>query len=200
MRRITIPVQIDNINKDPAYDRARCVYYRIEAEEGTIIRKTRFLLSSSALFAAEIRWAALAGPEQGYQTESILFSTPEQITNTFNRIHANDKLLMELGYIWVPNKMLNKSYPGEQREDISEGSVYRISLPYFLHCYRFVTERISEAEWLNPKKKFIRPVESSPQETEAFRQWRKEQIQISSARYHRPEFAALRLAKKDVDK
>lgn len=197
MSRITIPIQIDHVNKDPAYDRARCVYYRIEVEEGYVIRKTRFLLSSSALFAAEIRWAALAGPEQRNPEEIPIFSTPELITNTIDHIHTNDKLLMELGYIWVPNKMLRKR---NDKEDISEGSVYRISLPYFLHCYRFVTERISEVEWLNPKKKFVKPVEPSPQETEAFRQWRKNQIRISSERYHRPEFASLRLAKKEADK
>ncbi len=194
--RLTIPVQVDSVKISADSQGARCIYYRVEVAEGYVLRKTRFLLSSRAYFAAGVSWAALAGPEGAVSEADLLFLTPELITKTMDSIHANAKLFLELGYIWVPTAVVEPGFPGEP---IREGDIYRLSMPYFLHCYRFVNGKISEDEFLHPQKRFIQPVKPSPQETLAFRKWRQEQIEISRQRYHQPEYAGFRLAKKQED-
>ena len=62
MNKLTIPIQIDSIKELEQFPRTRCIYYRVELEDGYVFRKTRYLLSSSAFFAAGVSWAALAGP------------------------------------------------------------------------------------------------------------------------------------------
>ena len=195
MNRLTIPVQIDSIKRSAGADKARCIYYHVEIEQGYVMRRTRYLLSSSALFAAGLSWAALSGPSLAGGEEGALFLSPELITKTLEGIDADPRLFLELGYLWVPNPKLAEGFPGEPPR---EGDVYRLSLPYFLHCYRFVTEKISEEEWLAPGRRFIRPIWPSPQETLAFRRWRQEQILASRERYHQPGYAQFRLQKKKV--
>jgi hypothetical protein len=193
MSKLTIPVQIDSIKRSPGYERTRCIYYRVEVEEGYIVRKTRYLLSASAFFAAGVSWAVLSGPDWVDEVNYPFFTSPELITQTMNSIYSSDKLSLELGYIWIPNRLFDEGFRGEL---VHEGDVYRLSMPYFLHCYRFVSEKITEESWLNPNKRFIKPIQPSPQETLAFRQWRQEQISISRERYHQPEYAQHRLSKK----
>lgn len=193
MSRLTIPIQIDSIKTFAAYQTARCIYYRVEAVDGLVIRRARSLFSTNAAFAAGVSWSVLTGPEAANGAGEPRFLTPEQITKTLGDIYANEMLSLELGYIWVPLARFARAVPAEA---IREGDVYRLSATYFLHCYRYVTERISEEEWLHPSRRFVRPVLAAPEETEAFRQWRQEQIRISRARYHQPEYAALRLSKK----
>jgi hypothetical protein len=197
MNKLTIPVQIDSIKEMEAFQRTRCLYYRVELEDGYVFRKTRYLLNSSAFFAAGVSWAALAGPMLVEGTENELFSTQDLISRTIASLHANEKLSLDLGYLWVPNSMFQKAARGIA---IRPGDVYRMSLPYFRYCYRFTMGKISEEDWQNPKKRFREPIHPSPLETEAFRKWRLEQIAISHARYHRESYARFRLAKKEAAK
>ena len=193
MNKLTIPVQIDSMKELEQFPRTRCIYYRVELEDGYVFRKTRYLLSSSAFFAAGVSWAALAGPVLVDGRENSLFLTPDLITRTIDSLHANEKLNLDLGYLWVPNSMFQKAAPGLT---IRDGDVYRLSLPYFRYCYRFWLGKIPNEEWLNPRKRFREPITPSPQETEAFRQWRLEQIAISHARFHDRSYAPYRLAQK----
>jgi hypothetical protein len=193
MIKLTIPVQIDSIKNWEGYERTRCIYYRVELEDGYVFRKTRYLLSSKAFFAAGVSWAALAGPVVKEGQENDLFLTPEVIEETINSLHENEKLSLDMGYIWVPNSMFAKTTPDES---IREGDVYRMSLSYFRYCYRFSLGKIPDEEWLNPKKKFRDAIHPSPLETAAFRSWRKSQIAISRKRYHHISYAGLRLSKK----
>lgn len=193
MNKLTIPIQIDSIKKMEEYERTRCIYYRVELEDGYVFRKTRYLLSSSAFFAAGVSWAALAGPVLIDGKENDLFLTPDLITKTINSLHDNEKLSLDLGYLWVPNNMFEKAAHGEA---IREGDVYRLSLSYFRYCYRFAMGKIPQEEWLNPKKRFREPILPSPEETAAFRTWRLAQIAISHEHYHKKSYARFRLAKK----
>jgi len=197
MQKLTIPVQIDSIKEMEGYQRTRCIYYRVELEDGYVFRKTRYLLSSSAFFAAGVSWAVLAGPVLQEGAESDQFLTQESIEQTISSLHGNEKLSLELGYIWVPNGMFQKASPGQA---IHEGDVYRMSLPYFRYCYRFSIGKINDVDWLNPRKRFREPILPSPQETQVFRDWRKAQIAVSRHRYHQKEYTRLRLAKKVEEK
>lgn len=197
MNKLTIPVQIDSIKEMEDFQRTRCLYYRVELEDGYVFRKTRYLLSSSAFFAAGVSWAALAGPVLLDGVEHELFLTADLITRTITSLNGNEKLSLDMGYLWVPNSMFQKAAPGVS---IRAGDVYRLSLPYFRYCYRFTMGKIPDEDWLNPRKRFREPIHPSPQETEAFRQWRLEQIAISHRRFHHESYARFRLAKKEVTK
>ena len=193
MANLTIPVQIDSVKEMEEFQRTRCGYYRVELEDGYVFRKTRYLLSSSAFFAAGVSWAALAGPVLTDGKEDELFLTAEIISATINSLHSNDRLSLDLGYLWIPNFMFQKAAPGTP---IREGDVYRMSLPYFRYCYRFTMGMIPVEEWLNPRKRFREPMQPSPEETKAFRKWRLAQIAISHDRYHHRSFTPYRLKKK----
>jgi len=193
MNKLTIPVQIDSIKEMEDFQRTRCIYYRVELEDGYVFRKTRYLLQSSAFFAAGVSWAALAGPVLVNGKEEELFLSPDAISKTIDSLHDNEKLSLDMGYLWIPNSMFQKAARGVP---IREGDVYRLSLPYFRYCYRFTLGKISDEEWLNPKKRFREPIQPSPKETKAFRQWRLNQIAISHARFHHRSYARFRLAKK----
>lgn len=193
MLKLTIPIQIDSIKNWEEFERTRCIYYRVELEDGYVFRRTRYLLSAQAFFAAGVSWAALAGPMVKEGEDNDLFLSPQAIGDTINSLHANNKLSLDLGYIWVPNNMFQKAAP---HEPIREGDVYRMSLPYFRYCYRFSMGKIPDEDWLNPKKKFRDAIHPSPMETAAFRTWRQAQIETSRRRYHQKEYARLRLAKK----
>lgn len=193
MNKLTIPVQIDSIKEMEDFHRTRCTYYRVELEDGYVFRKTRYLLNSSAFFAAGVSWAALAGPVLLGGKEEDLFLTPELITQTIDSLHDNEKLSLDMGYLWIPNSMFQKAARGVA---IREGDVYRLSLSYFRYCYRFTIGKINDEEWLNPKKRFREPIQPSPEETAAFRLWRQKQIDISHDNYHRRAYARFRLGKK----
>lgn len=197
MKRLTIPVQIDSIKNWEGFQRTRCIYYRIELEDGYAFRRMRYLARSSAIFASGVSWAALAGPilEDGKEWET--FQTPQLVENTLDSLQSNDKLFLDLGYLWVPNLMFVPAQPGEA---VREGDVYRLSMPYFRHCYRFSVGRIGEQEWLAPRRRFIEPITPSPLETESFRTWRRAQIAVSRRLYHEEPYAPLRLAKKVEDR
>jgi hypothetical protein len=193
MIRLTIPVQIDSIKNWEGYQRTRCIYYRVGVEEGYVFRRTHHLLGTRASFAAGISWAALTGPIQKKEKQTNLFLTPESIDETIQSLHTSEELSLDLGYIWIPNNMFTSPSPDEP---VREGDVYRLSLPYFLHCYRFSAGRIPDDKWLTPHRRFRQPILPSPQETTAFRAWRQEQIAFSRKRYHEERYAVHRLAKK----
>ncbi len=193
MAPLTIPVQIDSVKEMEDFQRTRCTYYRVELEDGYVFRKTRYLLTSSAFFAAGISWAALAGPVLMDGSESDLFLTRESISATIDSLHSNEKLSLDMGYLWIPNFMFEKYSPGIPSH---EGDVYRLSLPYFRYCYRYTAGTIPVEEWLNPKKRFRQPLRLSMDETMAFREWRKAQISISHKRYHHRKYTPHRLRKK----
>ena len=85
-------------------------------------------------------------------------------------------------------------------DTIMTGDVYRLSTPLFSQCYRFIAEMITEEEWLASCKSYSGAIRPSPKETDAFRQWRREQIKQSHDRYHNADYADRRLPKKKGSK
>jgi hypothetical protein len=196
MSEPTIPVQIDSIKRLKGFQRARCVYFRIEASDMPITGSFPVLPRGHALLAAWGSWAVLAGPGKSIDAHG-LFRTPESIRRTLQGIEEIEQVFLDLGHIWLPNELLSVQQEGAR---IMTGDVYRLSLPLFSQCYRFVAEMITEQEWLASCKSYSQAIRPSPKETAAFRLWRREQIERSKARYYHPDYAARQLPKKQGTK
>jgi len=183
MSDLTIPVLIDNIKRLKDFQRTRCTYFRIEFSERPFTGT--FPVSSSEKFRAEAwgNWAVLTGPPMR-SGEKDLFLSSDSIERTLMKIEDDKELFLDLGYIWIPNQVLGVKEEGKAVTDIRTGDVFRISTSFFQKCYFFVAETIPEKEWLEYCLSSPEEIHPSPDETKAFREWRRMQIQRSYDRYH----------------
>ena len=188
----TVPVQIDSIKRLKGVQRTRCVYFRIEVADMPITGSFTAVPSDQALLAAWGSWAVLAGPGTSIDAQG-LFTTAESIRRTLHRVEETTGVFLDLGHIWLPNELLSGKH---KRDKIMAGDVYRLSIPLFSQCYRFIAEMISEKEWLASCKSSAGGIRPSSQETAAFRQWRREQVKQSKDRYHHADYEGRRLPKK----
>jgi hypothetical protein len=191
----SIPVQIDSIMRLDEFHRTRCIYFRVEIDESPISGPYPVSHEDRILFTVWGNWAVLAGPGQLLDSDG-LFSSPELIDQTLLGVDETEGLLLELGYIWLPNELLGLQ---GQNSEVRKGDVYRISTSLFHQCNRFVMDMITEQEWLDICRSLSDTIRPSPQETDAFRKWRGEQIKRSYDRYHHDDYADHRLPKKERD-
>ncbi|UCE47881.1 MAG: hypothetical protein JSW47_20070 [Phycisphaerales bacterium] len=195
MSELTIPVQIDSIKRLDEFQRTRCIYFRVEIEDGPILGPHPVSHDDRALLAAWGSWVVLAGPGRLVDADG-LFVSPESIDQTLLSIEETEGLFLDLGYIWLPNELLGLQDRGN---DVRKGDVYRLSTPFFRQCYRFAVDMMTEEEWLDSCKFYSDAIRPSPRETAAFREWRREQIKRSRDRYHQSDYADHRLPKKESE-
>lgn len=189
MSGLTIPVQIDDIKRLKGFQRTRCNYFRIEFPERSFEESFPVSPADKLRVAAWGNWAVLTGPitESGEQRK---FLSSDSIRQTFLKIEENEAIFLDLGYIYLPNQLLGLDTSNHR---IRIGDVYRLSTELFQKCYLFVAEMISEKEWMeycssSLKRKNQKEIIPSPDETKAFRKWRKEQIKRSYDRYHEKSY------------
>ena len=196
MSEQTIPVQIDSIKRTGEFQKTRCAYFRIEITDGPIAEPHPILYNEKVRLAVWGSWAALMGPDKSIDDHD-LFISPESINRTLVSIEETEGLFLDLGYIWLPNKLLALQ---DRDSEVRNGDVYRLPMQLFHQCYRFIADMITEDEWLDSCESYSNTILSSSQETFAFRQWRKKQIKRSSDRYHQSNYADHRLPKKRTKK
>ncbi len=196
MSEQTIPVQIDSIKRLGDFQKTRCAYFRIEVTAGPIAGPYPTFHHDKALLAVWGSWAALAGPGKAIDDQG-LFVSAESINRTLLSIEEAEGLYLDLGYIWLPNELLGFQ---DQDNTIRIGDVFRLPVLLFHQCYRFTADMITEDEWLESCESYSDAIRPSPQETAAFRQWRREQIKRSGDRYHQSDYADRRLPKKRTKK
>ena len=159
MLNLTIPVQIDDIRHLADFQKTRCNYFRIEFSEGPF---TGTYPVSSGLdelrVAAWGNWAVLTGPTIGVDDQD-LFLSPDSIGQTFMNIDETEGLFLDLGYVWLPNKIFSAK---TGKDDIRIGDVYRLSTQLFQKCFLFVAEMITEKEWLDYCQSFSTEIRPSP--------------------------------------
>lgn len=195
MPDLKIPVLIDDIKRLKGFQRTRCTYFRIEFSERPFTGT--FPVSSAGKFRAEAwgNWAVLTGPAMGTGKKD-LFLSPDSIRRTLMEIEEDEELFLDLGYIWIPNQVLGIKEKNKAAAPIRTGDVYRISPPFFQKCYSFVAETITEKEWLEYCLSSPEEIHPSPDETKAFREWRKMQIQRSYDRYHHKSYEKHRIPRR----
>lgn len=188
----TVPVQIDSVKWMEHFQRARCMYFRVDFADVPMPPSFTLPYEAQGLLVIWGNWAVLSGSSQSKDPQG-LFVSPELISQTLQNIEAMEGQFLDLSYLWLPNELL---LPQGRNADIITGDVYRLSLTLFYQCYRFVTDTITEAEWLEYCMSHPEDIALSPTETTAFREWRRSQIQQSKARYHQADYTARQLPKK----
>lgn len=192
----TIPVQVDSIKRWAEFQKTRCIYFRVEFPDRPVTGPSPDLYGDKAVLSTWGSWAVLSGPSRSIEAEG-LFLLPKSIEQTLLRIEETEGLSLDLAHIWMPNELFDL---GNQDKEIRSGDVYRLSTALFRVCYLFAAEMITEDRWLNSCRSSYADIIPSPEETAAFRSWRKEQIERSSSRYHHKDYATRRLPKKRAKK
>ncbi len=184
-----VPVFIDSVKDVGDFKNTRCIYYRVEFDDRL------FKVSQSSVpnnFEVMGTWAILTSPFDD-DTGQNLFISSDIIVKTLKYIEDRDSLFLEIGNIWIPNFLFLKE---KKNEEIRQGDVYRISKELFSICYGYVAGFIQEKEWIENCSKHINDIRPSGEETNAFRTWRDESIELSKKRYHHKDYEVYRLPKK----
>jgi hypothetical protein len=173
----TIPVQIDRIIDTPRYQIARCAFFRIESVDRPLALAGSPLLPEGLSLTVWGDWAVLAGP-MGSSGVSSPFESAQALEEALGRIEVTGELLTDLGYLWMPLSLLRRG----REEGPRKGDVYRISRPLFSYGY----SRTLRADSTDACTGWEMPEESeiaySPEESGAFRRWRRMQIDQSRIR------------------
>jgi hypothetical protein len=190
----SVPVQIDSIKSYEGFQRTRCAYFRIELAEGPLAATYPAANEDQLQIATWGSWAVLSGPSKRV-LDGDYFTSPESIELTLERVEETEGLFLDLGYVWLPNDLL-----GPQHRDgkARHGDVYRLTTELFHKCYLHVAGMIGNEEWLEScRSSPADAVRLSEEETEAFREWRRNRIARTSERYHSEAYSGLRLKRKD---
>lgn len=196
MNEQTLPVLVDHFMSTEDFNRVRCVYYRVEASGGPGAWPHSETGDTDSNLAAWSDWAILTGPDPSLST-SGLFDSPEVIDGTFGRLEKSGERFLDLAHIWLPAEMFDSV---SREGPVKKGDVYRISVPLFTQCYRYATETASEEEWLEACRALATDLKPSPDETLAFRAWRKQEIAHARKLYHSKAYAGRRLRKRGETK
>jgi len=189
----TIPIQIDHIIETTIYAKTRCTFYRVESpvEPLTTSETNRYI--GDLKIAVWGSWAALTGPGESINSSGI-FDSADAISRTLDGIEGNDRLYLDIGYLWLPHALLRNAH--EDHEPVN-GDVYRVSMRLFLTAY-------SQARSENPfdSKDDLEGIDPSdvmfcPEETSSFRQWRGKQIDISRTRFRSKDYEGRRMENKN---
>ncbi|MEN8242565.1 MAG: hypothetical protein ABFS17_11625 [Chloroflexota bacterium] len=119
---------------------------------------------------------------------SARFETTAQFDSLIDRIEEIDGLVVENGYIWLPNFLLEddqKWTPQAQQPDSSSNfdAAWRCTIPLFQEALRFMRGLITQKELIRKCLKLAatsKPMVNSPAETIVLRNWGL--IQIEQAR------------------
>lgn len=195
MTEMTIPVQIDSVTSSIETDKVRCVYYRVETVGDSDTWPHSMTGDTDSNMAVWSDWAILTGPDPSIDSGGR-FNSPESIDGTIERLEKSEKQFLDLAHIWVPAMLFDAVSDTTARN----GDVYRISLPLFRVCYSFISEHLTEKEWLKKCKKLSDGLKPSLEETDAFRSWRKQEVERARKRYHEKSYVKYRLGKKKGDR
>ena len=120
------------------------------------------------------------------------FETTAQFDSLIDRIEEIEGLVVENGYIWLPNFLLENDQkwdPKSKQPDSSAkfDTVWRCSISLFQTALRFMRGIINQEEFIKQSQELSaipnKTISSSPHETEVFRDWGADQIEQARQNY-----------------
>jgi len=193
-----IPVIVDDVKSFADFHMTRCTFYGIEASAAVHdwVADLRVRSVPFVLFGLS---AALHRPGAGQER----FSAAEQVDGLFDAIEDTEGLLVETEHVWIPNDLFTDAGSGSAATPGSgalagsgkavdapaRGDVFRVHRELFRRALQFqrgVTGagRFAE-ECRTLASSYGRLVESSPAETQVFREWSAAQLRQARDNYQR---------------
>lgn len=178
MRRISVPIIIDDVRKNPEFPIVRCTFFTIENDMLSPDWKmtlSNHRVSFHLLGLSGVIWKPIRG---------VTFSDPSQIEELFGIVERDPELHIGINDIWFPDWLFD--------EHIKRGEVCRVSENLFRMGYLFRGDRISKEEFLRYCHKFRDNLRLSITETESFRKWSSMQIEHAKETYPKNRGLALK--------
>ncbi len=168
---LDVPVIIDDVKETGEFKMSRCTYFSVAST----------LLSAGQSFdlrEAKVPYlmVGVTGVISQPSDKSRLFDEPQKIAGFFDAVEEKPDFYVDINDIWLPNSVFVGKKPGR-------GNVFRIGIELFSVAFRFQNEQITEREFLDFCQKRNMPAEFSPEETEAFSIWGKQQIDDAKEHY-----------------
>ena len=176
-----VPVIIDVERNIDGYPMIRCSYMSVQADEPV---PQLHLEANDATFPILLlnMEAIILGTPGG----SDVFDNVDDIERMYDYVEAEEKLFLDINDIWIP-----KAWFGKNR--IRQGLLYRMPVDRFVNCWKLRNDKISSEEMFKEEdilddavvyKYADTPVmEYSEQESNAFNNWTKKQIERSREIY-----------------
>lgn len=189
---VLIPITVDVERNIDGYPMVRCSYFSIQSED-----PLSNLTLNTDLFRAPILSLNLEAILIGSPNEGINFSSVQDINDMYDYIEDQENLFVDINDIWVPVEWFGEV-------EIKQGMIFRIPDHLFSLCWKLRNDRISTEELYAqtaglPKredKELISPqavvqLRYSEEETGAFADWTRTQIEESRAIYQNNKENAL---------
>ena len=195
MDLLTVPIQIDSIKDIRDFENTRCIYFRVEIAESELEEASHFEGWEDDNLLLIGHWAVLTGPI-GNQAGTNKFTSPDLITNTFDKIYNHPELNLELCHFWVPNQLIAHFKPVKE---IRCGDIYRLSARLFNLCHRRSPQELLAMSPEILESKAQMEIQDSAEETRAFRIWRKARIDEFKERHYAKGYQSRRLEKRNLE-
>ncbi|MDX1394310.1 MAG: hypothetical protein R3195_07965 [Gemmatimonadota bacterium] len=172
-----IPVLIDDCKELGDFRMTRAIFFTIEAS-GAVDDLVSLLRAREVPFLLMGFTSILHRPS----VDAARFSSPDEIDRLFDEIQRIEDVVVETGFVWLPNDVFGKPLP-------RRGDLYRVSYRLFRSALRFRQEKITLPELDEQAVELVRlypdAIAASDVEAEVFRRWSRAQIEASRASYVR---------------
>jgi hypothetical protein len=199
----TVPVMLESFKGAPGlsgkktfHPMARCNYFCIASDEpgGEFFLEGAGGAGPSPNFLLVGMRGVILGPPGGG-----LFRTSAAIRDTFKTVEGGkgegpSGFYIDLDDLWLPASLLLAANPGQKQRT---GTVYRLSQELFRLAYSHRRGSLGDGAYLEACRQHEGTVESSSDESEAFRQWWQDELKISRERYYAAKDKGLTLRRRD---
>lgn len=161
-----VPIIVDDVKIYPNFSMTRCTYFTIESETtapGWVLTMAGknipfFLTGISGVITQPL-------------DDDPLFDSVSQIDDLFDIIEEISTLYIDTNDIWLPNFLFE---PPPRRSE-----VYRVKSELFAAAHLFRDHKIMEDEFLEICEKQKEAIYLSEKESESFRSWEKNQVNLA---------------------
>lgn len=186
----SVPLTIDDVKQLPDFKFARCDYFTVECD----LPSSGWTLDLAGR-QIPLLMADGAGIIYRPNPKEPAFTTPEQIERLFTEIEEDARFSVGTADVWIPNELLG-CIPDKQRAH-PRGVTFRVSYDLFIAALQFRTDRLDRKPFEQGVRDQGEAATFSAEEDEAFRAWRR--MQVEQARELYPKSDALKLEyKKDA--
>ncbi|TAL18587.1 hypothetical protein EPN96_00965 [bacterium] len=203
----SVPVMLESLKGDPGlsgngsgkkvfHAMSRCNYFCIASDEpgGEFVMTESGGSHPSPSFLMVGMRGVILGPPGGDR-----FKTSAEIRSTFKAVEYMEGegpsgFYIDVDDLWLPASLLVSAASGQKQRT---GTVYRLSQELFRLAYSHRRGSIGDDAYLKECLRYEGTVEPSPEESESFRQWWKEELEISRGKYYEAKAKGLTLRRRE---
>lgn len=170
----SIPVIIDDVKKYPHFNMSRASYFVVTS------------------FEPMVEWNVYSGrslPISIVGIEGIIheplgryryFRNADLIDELYRTLEIENRTIIDVNDLWIPNEILPADVQGQQ--------VYRVGLSYFFEALSYRNGGRSTEHFIEISLQFHKTIRYSEDETNAFAEWQKRQINGARENYYQSRF------------